>query len=276
MSYERYDIEGYPSLLLLNFLRLAIKWWQMGELVRWERHYWNIIQGVTEQGMQIWKFIVTKRTVISQHSFLQAFLNTSRFYKCSIWLPLVMRHTSRRYYNFYHSLSKKLASTRAMVSTVLSQIYWRSTGMGGMYILSFTNPQNERPWVSDWVIRVAMECSHHDLSILPWTSTTWSGFCDPQMIRLWRFTFLDKWKVASSLKTILSENKLYSFRQFSISVRKFLRCGRSLGFNSCSSWNLYGRKDSLLRSTLHTVMWETSPSSLLDRRTWTKHSQKDG
>jgi hypothetical protein len=103
-----------------------------------------------------------------------------------------------------------------------------------------------------------------------------SGFFDPRVIRLWRFTFPDKWKVASSLETILSKNKLYSLRQFSISVQNFLRCGRSLSFNSCSSLNLYGRKDSLIRSTLHTVMWEISPSSLLDRCTWTKHSRKDG
>jgi hypothetical protein len=116
----------------------------------------------------------------------------------------------------------------------------------------------------------------HDQSIFLGTSTTWCGFCDRQMIRLWRFTFPDKWKVASSLKTILSENKLSSWRQFSISVQKFLRCGRSLGFNSCTSWNLCGRKDNLIRSTLHTVMWEISPSSLLDRRTWIKHSRKDG
>jgi hypothetical protein len=34
-----------------------------------------------------------------------------------------------------------------------------------------------------------------------------------------------------------------------------------LGFSSCSSWNLYGWKDNLIRSTLHTVMWEISPSS---------------
>jgi hypothetical protein len=124
------------------------------------------------------------------------------------------------------------------------------------------------PCVSDWVIWVAMECSRQDLSIFLRTSTTWSGFCGPQMIRLWRFTFPDKWKVASSLKTILSKNKFYSLRQFSISVQKFLRCG----LNSWSSWNLYGRKDNLIRSSLHTVMWEISPSSLLDRRTWTKHS----
>jgi hypothetical protein len=98
------------------------------------------------------------------------------------------------------------------------------------------------PWVSDWVIWVAMECSRHDLCIFLWTSTTWSRFCDPQMIKLWRFTFPDKWKVASSLKTILSKNKLYSLRQFSILVQKFLQCCQSLGFNSCSSWNLYGQK----------------------------------
>jgi hypothetical protein len=86
------------------------------------------------------------------------------------------------------------------------------------------------PWVSDCVIWVAMECSRHDLSIFLWTSTTWSEFCDPKMIRLWRFTFPDKRKVATSLKTILSKNKLYSLRRFSISVEKFLRRGRSLGF----------------------------------------------
>jgi hypothetical protein len=78
----------------------------------------------------------------------------------------------------------------------------------------------------------------------------------------------------SLFKTILSKNKLYSSRQFSISVQKFVWCGRSLGFNSCSSWNLYGRKDNLIRSsTLHIVMWEISPTSLLDRRTSTKHSR---
>jgi hypothetical protein len=38
------------------------------------------------------------------------------------------------------------------------------------------------PWVSDWMIWVAMECSRHDLSIFLWTLTTWSGFCDPQII----------------------------------------------------------------------------------------------
>jgi hypothetical protein len=45
---------------------------------------------------------------------------------------------------YYHSLSKKLASTRAMVLIILSRISWRSTGMGGMYTLSFMNPQNEK------------------------------------------------------------------------------------------------------------------------------------
>jgi hypothetical protein len=113
----------------------------------------------------------------------------------------------------------------------------------------------------------AMVLTIHDLSIFLGTSTTWCGFCDPQMIRLWRFTFPDKWKVASSLKTILSKNKLSSWRQFSISVQKFLRCGRSLGFNSCSSWNLYSRKNNLLHR-------EITPSSVLDPHTWTKQSRK--
>jgi hypothetical protein len=73
----------------------------------------------------------------------------------------------------------------------------------------------------------------------------------------------DKWNVPSSLKTVLSRNKLSSSRRFSISVRKSLWCGRSLGCNSFRSWSLYSRN--LLRSTVHTVTWETSPNSLLAR-----------
>jgi hypothetical protein len=61
--------------------------------------------------------------------------------------------------------------------------------------------------------------------------------------RLWQFTFPDKWMVALSLKTILSKNKLSSSRWFSVSVQKSLQCGWLLSFNSCGSWNLYGRKD---------------------------------
>jgi hypothetical protein len=52
--------------------------------------------------------------------------------------------------------------------------------MGGMYTLSFTNPQNEGPLVLDRVIWVAKECSHHDLSIFPemFGSGTASHPCD--------------------------------------------------------------------------------------------------
>jgi hypothetical protein len=173
-----------------------------------------------------------------------------------------MWQTSRRYFNSSHSLSKTVTSTRAMVLTILSRSSWRFTGTDGMYTLSSTNPQNENPQVSDWVIWVAVERSCHDQSIFLGTSTTWCGFCVPQMIRLWRFTFSDKWNVASSLQIILSKNKISCLRRFSISVQTFLRCGRSLGFNTFSSWNLYN----LIRSTLHSVVWEISPSSLLDRR----------
>jgi hypothetical protein len=60
----------------------------------------------------------------------------------------------------------------------------------------------------------------------------------PQMIRLRQFTFPDKYKVVWPLKTILSKNNL---RRLSISIQKSLQYGRSLGFNSCSSLNLYGR-----------------------------------
>jgi hypothetical protein len=81
---------------------------------------------------------------ITTQFLTEHFLTLQDFYKCSIWLPLAMRQTSRCYCNFPHSLSKKLASTRAMVLTILSRISWRSTGMGGMYTLSFTNIQNEK------------------------------------------------------------------------------------------------------------------------------------
>jgi len=60
----------------------------------------------------------------------------------------------------------------------------------------------------------------------------------------------------------LSKNKLSYSKRFSISVQKTVRYSWSLCLNSCSSWNLYGRKDNRLCSTLHTVMWETSPNSL--------------
>jgi hypothetical protein len=36
------------------------------------------------------------------------------FYKCSVWLPLVMRQTSRRYSNSSHSLSKKATPIRGV------------------------------------------------------------------------------------------------------------------------------------------------------------------
>jgi hypothetical protein len=81
---------------------------------------------------------------ITTQFLTEHFLTLQVFYKCSVLLPLVMRQTSRRYSNSTHCLSKKLASTRAVVLTVLSQISWRSTGMGDMYTLSFTNPQNEK------------------------------------------------------------------------------------------------------------------------------------
>jgi hypothetical protein len=55
-----------------------------------------------------------------------------------------MRQTSRRYSNSTHSLPKKVTCARAMALTILSRSSWRSTGMGGMYTLSFTNPQNEK------------------------------------------------------------------------------------------------------------------------------------
>jgi hypothetical protein len=46
--------------------------------------------------------------------FLTEHLTLQDFYKCSIWLPLVMRRTSRRYYNSSHSSSKKVTPIRAM------------------------------------------------------------------------------------------------------------------------------------------------------------------
>lgn len=52
--------------------------------------------------------------------------------------------------------------------------------------------------------------------------TTWCGFCHPQIIRLWQLTFHNKWKVALSLSTILSKNKLSSQRKLSVSVKKSL------------------------------------------------------
>jgi hypothetical protein len=55
-----------------------------------------------------------------------------------------MRQTFRRYSNSTHSLPKKVTRTRSMALTILSRSSWRSTGMGGMYTLSFTNPQNEK------------------------------------------------------------------------------------------------------------------------------------
>jgi hypothetical protein len=62
------------------------------------------------------------------------------FYKCSVLLPLVMQQTSRRYSN----LPKKVTCTRTMALTILSRSSWRSTGLGGMCTLSFTNLQNEK------------------------------------------------------------------------------------------------------------------------------------
>jgi hypothetical protein len=204
------------------------------------------------------------------------FLILQVFYKCSILLPLVMWQTSRWYSNSTHILPKKVTCSRAVTLTILSRISSRSTRTGGMCTLSFTNPQKEK----SMGVRLG-DLGGHKMQ-LPWPIHLPVNFNNlkwilwSQMIRLWQFTFPDKWKVASSLKTILSKNKLYSLRQFSISVQKFLLCGRSLGFNSCNSWNVYSRKDNLIRSTLHTVMWEISPSSLLDRRAWTKHYRKDG
>jgi hypothetical protein len=43
-------------------------------------------------------------------------LTLQDFYKCSIWLTLVMRQTSRRYSNSSHSLSNKVTPIRAMAS----------------------------------------------------------------------------------------------------------------------------------------------------------------
>jgi hypothetical protein len=41
-------------------------------------------------------------------------LTLQDFFKCSIWLPLVVRQTSRQYSNSSHSLSKKVTRIRAM------------------------------------------------------------------------------------------------------------------------------------------------------------------
>jgi hypothetical protein len=81
---------------------------------------------------------------ITTQFLTEHFLTLQVFWKCSIWLHLVMRQTSRRYSNSTHSLPKKVTCTRAMVLTILSRISWKSAGMGGMYTLSFTNPQNEK------------------------------------------------------------------------------------------------------------------------------------
>jgi hypothetical protein len=91
----------------------------------------------------------------------------------------------------------------------------------------------EKEWSVTCVLLTARKIFTFGMSHM--CSTTWCSFCDPQMIKLWRFTFPDKSKVASSLKTILSKNKWSSSRWFSISVQKSPRCGRSLACNSCSS-----------------------------------------
>jgi hypothetical protein len=53
-----------------------------------------------------------------------------------MWLSLVMRQTSRRYYKSSHSLFKKVASTRAVALAILLRSSWRPTAIGGMYCLS--------------------------------------------------------------------------------------------------------------------------------------------
>jgi hypothetical protein len=232
-----------------------------------------VIQGVTENFENLlWPNGYIKTQFLTEHFlthqvfFLHVFSIATSGYALDIQMIL----------NLAQSLPKKVTCTRAMALTILSWSSWRSTGMGGIHIIFHESPKSEIygcqiGW-SGWPWNAAA-------MTYPSSCELWqlgSGFCDPQMIRLWRFTVPYKWKVALSLKTIWSKNKSYSLRQFSISVQKFLRCGWSLGFNSCRSWNLYGWKDSLICSTLHTVMWEISPISQLDRRTWNKHSRKDG
>jgi hypothetical protein len=116
---------------------------------------------------------------ITKQFLTERFLTLQVFYKCSIWLPLVMRQTSRKYSNFSHSLSKKVTSIRAMVLTILWRSSWRSTGMVVCTHYPSRIPKMKSPWVSEWVIWVTMECSRQDLSTFLWTSTTWCGFCDP-------------------------------------------------------------------------------------------------
>jgi hypothetical protein len=51
---------------------------------------------------------------ITTQFLTEHFLTLQFFHKCSIWLPLVMRQTSRRYSNSSHSLSKKVTPIRAV------------------------------------------------------------------------------------------------------------------------------------------------------------------
>jgi hypothetical protein len=84
----------------------------------------------------------TNSNIITQF-LTERFFTLNVFFTYSILLPPVMRQTSRRYSNSTHSLAKKVTCTRAMALTILSWSLWRSNDTGGIYTLSFTNPQNE-------------------------------------------------------------------------------------------------------------------------------------
>jgi hypothetical protein len=82
------------------------------------------------------------------------------------------------------------------------------------------------------------------------------------MIRLWRFTFCGKWKVVSSLKTVLLKIKFSSSRR---SAYRYKSLSSMVDHWALQQLKSVGRKDSCLRSTFHTVMREISHSFLPSR-----------
>jgi hypothetical protein len=90
-------------------------------------------------------------------------------------------------------------------------------------------------------------CSAYSIeNIHFWTtshsSTTWCEFCASQIAGLFWLAFPDMWKVASYWNIFFPKNKLSSLRHFSLMVQKSFWRGWFLGFNFCSTWNLYGQK----------------------------------
>jgi hypothetical protein len=103
----------------------------------------------------------------------------------------------------------------------------------------------------EWSVHLCSAYSTENIHLLTVSRMfeIWCGFCDPQMIRLWWFTFPDKLKVASSPKVILSQNNLSPSRQFVISVQNLSNVVNRWASTPAAVRNLCGRKDGLLRST---------------------------